>query len=134
MISRLRSQTGPARRGRGPPHPHRGRRSTISRLRAEPDDARAEAGSGAIGPEVGAPHAVYLLWPSDRLLHVKHLIDLDESALDAARRHLGTRTLKDTVNAALRLAAGQDPQGHDLDAALDALAAVEFVDRAQAWR
>lgn len=65
---------------------------------------------------------------------MKHLVDLDESALDAARRHFGTRTLKDTVNAALRLAAGQDPDGRDVDAALDALAAVEFVDRAQVWR
>lgn len=65
---------------------------------------------------------------------MKHLVDLDESALDAARRHLGTRTLKDTVNAALRLAAGQDPDGRDVDAALDALGAMEFVDRTEAWR
>lgn len=65
---------------------------------------------------------------------MKHLIDLDESALDAARRHLGTRTLKDTVNAALRLAAGKDVDGRDLDAALDVLAGLEFIDRAEAWR
>lgn len=65
---------------------------------------------------------------------MKHLIDLDESALEAARRHLGTRTLKDTVNAALRLVAGQDPEGRDLDAALDMLAETEYADRAEAWR
>lgn len=65
---------------------------------------------------------------------MKHLVDLDESALDAARRHLGTRTLKDTVNAALRLAAGRDDEGRDLDAALDVLVALDFDDRADAWR
>ena len=34
----------------------------------------------------------------------KHLIDLDEDALSAARAELGTMTIKDTVNQALRLA------------------------------
>lgn len=65
---------------------------------------------------------------------VKHLVDLDEPALEAARRHLGTRTLKDTVNAALRLAAGGDDHGRDVDAALNTLAALDFGDRADAWR
>src|SRR5688572_28718196 len=32
----------------------------------------------------------------------KHLIDLDEGALSAARTELGTTTIKDTVNEALR--------------------------------
>jgi Arc/MetJ family transcription regulator len=32
----------------------------------------------------------------------KRLIDVDDEALDAARRVLGTETMKDTVNAALR--------------------------------
>lgn len=67
-------------------------------------------------------------------MRVKHLIDLDEAALDAARRHLGTRTLKDTVNAALRLAAGADIEGRDVEAALETLASIEFDDRARAWR
>jgi len=31
---------------------------------------------------------------------VKHLVDLDEAALAAAQEHLGTSTIKDTVNAA----------------------------------
>jgi Arc/MetJ family transcription regulator len=65
---------------------------------------------------------------------VKHLVDVDESALEAAKRQLGTRTIKDTVNAALRLAAGQDIEGRDVDAALDRLAQITFVDRAEAWR
>jgi Arc/MetJ family transcription regulator len=65
---------------------------------------------------------------------VKHLVDVDEPALEAARRQLGTSTIKDTVNAALRLAAGQDAEGRDIDAALDRLAQVPFMDRADAWR
>lgn len=65
---------------------------------------------------------------------MKHLIDVDEPALEAARRQLGTSTIKDTVNTALRLAAGQDNEGRDIDAALDRLAQVPFIDRADAWR
>jgi Arc/MetJ family transcription regulator len=65
---------------------------------------------------------------------VKHLVDIDEPALEAARRLLGTKTIKDTVNAALRMAGGQDPDGQDIDTALDRLAQVPFQDRAQAWR
>jgi Arc/MetJ family transcription regulator len=34
----------------------------------------------------------------------KHLIDLDEEALNAARAELGTATIKDTVNEALQRA------------------------------
>jgi Arc/MetJ family transcription regulator len=77
---------------------------------------------------------IYLNEALDILGGMKHLVDLDEAALDAARRHLGTTTLKDTVNAALRLASGQDSQGRDLDAALDVLAGTRFDDRADAWR
>jgi Arc/MetJ family transcription regulator len=65
---------------------------------------------------------------------VKHLIDVDEPALEAAKRQLGTSTIKDTVNAALRLAANQDAEGRDIDAALDRLAQVSFLDRTEAWR
>lgn len=65
---------------------------------------------------------------------MKHLIDVDEPALEAAKRQLGTNTIKDTVNTALRLAAGQDPEGRDVDAALDRLAQVPFVDRVDVWR
>jgi len=34
----------------------------------------------------------------------KHLVDIDETALRAARAELGTRTIKETVNRALRQA------------------------------
>jgi len=37
----------------------------------------------------------------------KHLIDLDEDKLGAARAELGTTTIKDTVNEALGLATSQ---------------------------
>ncbi len=62
----------------------------------------------------------------------KHLIDLDEGALGAARAELGTTTIKDTVNEALRRATllreGQ------VAAALDVLADADLDDRSDAWR
>ena len=62
----------------------------------------------------------------------KHLIDVDEPALDAARAQLGTKTIKDTVNEALRRA------GHDraerVARALDVLSSTALDDREQAWR
>jgi Arc/MetJ family transcription regulator len=62
----------------------------------------------------------------------KHLIDLDEPALAAARAELGTMTIKDTVNEALRRTA------HDrherVARALDALANANLDDREHAWR
>jgi Arc/MetJ family transcription regulator len=62
----------------------------------------------------------------------KHLVDLDETALSAARAHLGTATIKDTVNEALRIAAaGRDPQVAE---ALDVLAGADLADRGEAWR
>ncbi len=65
---------------------------------------------------------------------VKHLVDIDDDVLEAARRQLGTATMKDTVNTALRLAAGEAHQRSDVPEALDTLAAFEFADREQAWR
>jgi Arc/MetJ family transcription regulator len=62
----------------------------------------------------------------------KHLIDLDEEALGAARAELGTSTLKDTVNEALRQAAGE--RRARVIAALDLLAAADLVDHGEAWR
>ncbi|MEA2002415.1 MAG: hypothetical protein U9N84_11115 [Actinomycetota bacterium] len=62
----------------------------------------------------------------------KHLVDIDEQALSAARAELGTVTLKDTVNTALRTAAaGRDPRVAE---ALDILAKAELADRTEAWR
>ncbi|GAB7143928.1 hypothetical protein [Mycobacterium riyadhense] len=62
----------------------------------------------------------------------KHLIDLDEQALEMARAELGTSTIKETVNAALRNATSNRLQ--HVAAALDALAAAPSDDRAEAWR
>lgn len=62
----------------------------------------------------------------------KHLIDLDEDALGAARAELGTTTIKDTVNEALRRATGS--RERQVAAALDVLAEARLDDRADAWR
>jgi Arc/MetJ family transcription regulator len=62
----------------------------------------------------------------------KRLVDIDDDTLGAARAELGTDPLKDTVNEALRLAAGS--RRPRVAAALDALAMAEPDDRADAWR
>lgn len=62
----------------------------------------------------------------------KHLIDLDEETLGAARAELGTATIKDTVNEALRRATFRR-QGR-VAAALDVLASARLDDRSEAWR
>lgn len=62
----------------------------------------------------------------------KHLIDLDEDALGAARAELGTSTIKDTVNEALRRATSH--RRRKVAAALDVLADAELDDRTDAWR
>jgi Arc/MetJ family transcription regulator len=62
----------------------------------------------------------------------KHLVDLDEDSLGAARAELGTQTIKDTVNEALRRASSG--REHRVGAALDALASAPDEDRADAWR
>jgi Arc/MetJ family transcription regulator len=62
----------------------------------------------------------------------KHLIDLDEEVLAAARTELGTDTIKQTVNEALRRAT-QD-RGRRVAAALDILANADLDDRVEAWR
>jgi Arc/MetJ family transcription regulator len=62
----------------------------------------------------------------------KHLVDLDEEALGAARAELGTATIKDTVNEALRRATSQ--RARLVAAALDRLATAELTDRDDAWR
>jgi Arc/MetJ family transcription regulator len=62
----------------------------------------------------------------------KHLVDLDEKMLAAARADLGTTTIKDTVNEALRRAtSGREGR---VAAALDLLADAHLEDRAEAWR
>ena len=62
----------------------------------------------------------------------KHLVDIDEQALAIARTELGTTTIKETVNAALRRATSHRVQ--QVTAALDVLATAPSEDRAEAWR
>ena len=62
----------------------------------------------------------------------KHLVDIDERALIAAKVELGTRTLKDTVNEALRRIAPR--RDRRVARALDTLAKASLADRGAAWR
>jgi hypothetical protein len=62
----------------------------------------------------------------------KHLVDIDEQILGAARAELGTITLKDTVNEALRRVAA--PRDKRVAAALDTLAQAKLEGREDAWR
>jgi len=62
----------------------------------------------------------------------KHLIDLDEDRLRAARAELGTTTIKDTVNEALRRATSQRERRRA--ASLDVLGGADLGDRDEAWR
>jgi len=62
----------------------------------------------------------------------KHLVDLDEGALGAARAELGTTTIKETVNEALRRAIVD--RDRRVASALDVLGAAHLEDRADAWR
>jgi len=62
----------------------------------------------------------------------KHLIDIDEEALAAARAELGTATIRATVNEALRLAIG-DRQDR-VERHLETLANVQLRSREEAWR
>jgi Arc/MetJ family transcription regulator len=81
------------------------------------------------------PLTYILRLAQDILVSVKHLVDVDEKLLDQARATLGTSTIKDTVNEALRLAASR--KRAELDAAMDELAelvrALPVEDRANAW-
>jgi Arc/MetJ family transcription regulator len=62
----------------------------------------------------------------------KHLVDLDEDALAAAQAELGTASMKDTVNEALRRAGvGRDSR---VQKALDRLGRRDIPARDQAWR
>jgi Arc/MetJ family transcription regulator len=73
---------------------------------------------------------------SSRLVYTqpvaKHLVDIDEDALNDAKRELGTGTLKDTVNLALRRAGAQ--RRVDIKRQLDVLAQADLAPREQAWR
>lgn len=62
----------------------------------------------------------------------KHLVDIDEDSLAAARAELGTTSIKDTVNESLRRAA--QTRDERVARALDALAEADLSDRGDAWR
>jgi Arc/MetJ family transcription regulator len=62
----------------------------------------------------------------------KHLVDLDDEMLSAARAELGTTTIKDTVNEALRRATAE--RAERVNDALDVLAHANLDDRDDAWR
>jgi Arc/MetJ family transcription regulator len=62
----------------------------------------------------------------------KHLIDLDEAALSAARAELHTATIRETVNEALRRAASR--RSTRVRTSLDVLAGFDLDDREDAWR
>jgi Arc/MetJ family transcription regulator len=63
---------------------------------------------------------------------VKRLVDLDEEALAAARAELGTSTMKDTVNEALRRAGSA--RSTTVSDALDRLGRRQLPRREDAWR
>jgi Arc/MetJ family transcription regulator len=62
----------------------------------------------------------------------KHLVDIDEQALQAARAKLGTDTIKDTVNVALRRASGEHLA--TTKRRLDVLSRADLAGRELAWR
>jgi Arc/MetJ family transcription regulator len=62
----------------------------------------------------------------------KHLVDIDEQALSAARFELGTRTIKETVNRALRQAVKN--RNDKVEQAFKVLASCDLAAREDAWR
>jgi Arc/MetJ family transcription regulator len=62
----------------------------------------------------------------------KHLVDIDEKALSAARSELGTRTIKETVNRALRQAVKN--RDEKVTKAFEVLASSDLASREDAWR
>jgi Arc/MetJ family transcription regulator len=62
----------------------------------------------------------------------KHLVDIDDEALGAARAELGTETIKATVNEALRRVSRG--RRKDVSRAIDVLVRAKLEDRDRAWR
>ena len=62
----------------------------------------------------------------------KHLVDIDEDALRAARAELGTDTIRETVNQALRRAGIEHRDV--VKKRIDVLARADLAAREQAWR
>lgn len=78
------------------------------------------------------PACIYICYIVYTTGVAKHLIDVDEERLSAARAELGTSTIKDTVNEALRLATST--RKDRVADALDRLGAADLGDRVDAWR
>ena len=70
-------------------------------------------------------------WYVYTLVMAKHLVDIDDEALNAARAQLGTGTIRDTVNESLRRAGAA--RSGEVKRALDRLAHIEL-EREDAWR
>lgn len=67
---------------------------------------------------------------------MKRLVDIDDDALAQAQAALHTRTIKETVNTSLHLAAGaQSKRSAQIDDAFEALARAHLTDdeRRAAW-
>jgi Arc/MetJ family transcription regulator len=62
----------------------------------------------------------------------KHLVDIDDEVLGAARAELGTATIKETVNEALRRVSHGRRKG--VSRAIDVLVRAKLEDRDRAWR
>jgi Arc/MetJ family transcription regulator len=62
----------------------------------------------------------------------KHLVDIDEAALAAAKAELGTASMKETVNEALRRASAR--RSARVQKALDRLGQRRLPPREEAWR
>jgi Arc/MetJ family transcription regulator len=75
---------------------------------------------------------IYIRWLIYTSTVAKHLVDIDEAALHAARLELGTGTIRDTVNTALRRASGEIRA--TTKRRLDALAHADLAAREDAWR
>ena len=62
----------------------------------------------------------------------KHLVDIDDEALGAAQAQLGTETIKETVNEALRRVSRG--RSRSVSKAIEVLARAKLQDRERAWR
>jgi Arc/MetJ family transcription regulator len=62
----------------------------------------------------------------------KHLVDIDDEILGAAQAEMGTATIKETVNEALRRAS--EVKTRRARQALDVLARAKLADRDESWR
>lgn len=80
----------------------------------------------------GRPAGLYDILLIYTCVVAKHLVNIDERALSAARAQLGTQTIRDTVNEALNRAAGR--RSSEVKRSLDRLARLDLDDRADAWR